>query len=162
MALIQIINEYNTLIAYRKKLQKYFGPEVRVLIGGSYALKFQLDEFKDRYVHDYDFIVVGTEKVLSEKRKDLDELVSLGILKKDNNYLDNFTYKLPFLNGRPCDLILEYSKTTPLDIQIFDSPEHILEIKKKWVKQRVRQGVTPRNKDLLDIDILEEVADLPF
>lgn len=158
----QIINEYNFLIDYRNRLQNFLGSKVRVLIGGSYALKFQLEEFKDRYIHDYDFIAIGKEENLSEIKNKLEELVSLRIIRKNANYKDCLTYQLPTLNGKSCDLILEPNKQSLIDVQIFDTPEHILEIKKKWVVQRTLKGVTSRFKDLEDIRILEKIVSLPF
>ena len=158
----EIIIEYNILTEYRTKLQNFLGSKVKVLIGGSYALKFQLEEFKDRHIHDYDFIVIGKEENLSEIKNRLEELVSLHIIRKNANYKDALTYQLPMLNGKNCDLILEPNNQSLIDVQIFDTPEHILEIKKKWVVQRTLKGISSRSKDLKDIEILEEIVSLPF
>lgn len=156
----QILAIHSKVLGTRETIKRLFEEyDVSVTIGGSYALKFFCSEFADREQKDYDFIIQGDKETLDKVRNILEGLCRLGVASK--GYSAGCAYHVGTLNGLPIDIILQEGKKK-VPCVLFQSVEDVLNAKRGYVEDYIKRGREPREKDLKDIALLEELTDLPF
>lgn len=142
--------------------------DVNVLIGGSYALKYQCDCFENREITDYDFIVRVNNKEVMEVSNFFHALTYMGIT--EHGYSGNGAYKFRNVcfNGKYAECIIVPVEDTvsvhsvrPFG-RIWEKPVNIIEAKKGYIEEFTKKGLKPRQKDVDDVDNYYQNEDLPF
>lgn len=160
-----IIAEHQMVLNKREELNRLFNmiADCHITVGGSYMLRYWCEDFFDREVSDYDFILHGEEKDIDKIKRFLGTLShSTGMI--TFKYYDNVSFYLGYLNGKKVNIIL--STEHHCKCSIFESIEDIINIKRKWADKAISEGRKPRMKDIADITIYEnwkaQNDDLPF
>lgn len=165
---LEIEKELKLVKKFRTSLNELFGnfPTINVSIGGSYALKAQLGQFHERQISDYDFIIhyykeddrykaMRIIRALCEMRL----LVPCASGSKD--YDDNSWYFTNLeLDGKRINLLM--ASETSSSVGCWEEPENILKVKRQYIEEAIKKNKIPREKDINDIRILEDVIELPF
>ena len=141
--------------------------DVNVLIGGSYALKYQCDCFADREISDYDFIIKVHQKDVPKVHEFFHTLERLHLASQ--GYSGNGAWKLPHAYmGRHAECIIH-----PMDDsasihsarivgRIWEKPLNVIQAKEEYVASYKAKGLEPRPKDIADIENYYKNEDLPF
>ena len=142
--------------------------DVNVLIGGSYALKYQCDCFESRVVTDYDFIIRVCKKDACKVFGFFRSLVFLNIAEHGYSGNDAFKFKSVCLNGKYAECII-----VPVDDtcsvhsfrtfgRVWEKPINIIKAKEGYIEEFHKKGLEPRQKDVEDVDNYYKNEDLPF
>lgn len=132
--------------------------EVNVLIGGSYALKYQCDSFSNREVSDYDFIIRANEYEISKVRDLFASLVKLGIAIQGYSSNEAYVLESVCLNGKhaECIIVPVPDGTSICNFRkigrIWEKPINVIQAKEKYVADYKAKGLEPRPKDISDIE----------
>lgn len=133
---------------------------VKVVIGGSMALKAQLGElseyFNQREVHDIDLIVIGLPQEIGMVRSYLMDISSF--FNPNSHDTDGYEYQRVKFGmtptGMPVD-VLFHVVTTEAEFEsikgVFHKPEDIIRAKWHYTIQHILKGIAPRRKDLDDL-----------
>lgn len=141
---------------------------VNVLIGGSYALKYQCDSFEKREVTDYDFIIRVSKKESFKVYNFFRAMVSLGIM--EHGYSGNDAYKFNHvcLNGKyaECIVVPVEDDCSPHSVRVYgrtwEKAVNIIKAKKEYIDSYKKKGLEPRKKDVEDVENYYANEDLPF
>ena len=164
-SIYQIVSEHKNVLNTRERLEEMFSKiaDCHVTIGGSYMLKYWCEAFSEREVSDYDFIL----HALPENMEKIDNFLSImnGITGWIGGcrYYDRKSFYFGYCNGLRINIILESGKYCPC--ANFESLKDIINVKKEWCEEAIKQGKRPRYKDVEDIatyEAWEAENDLPF
>lgn len=133
---------------------------VKVVIGGSMALKAQLGElseyFNQRDVHDIDLIVIGLPQEIEMVRSYLIDISSF--FNPNDHDADGCEYQRVKFGvtptGMPVDVLFHVITTDAEFDSIkgtFHKPEDIARAKWHYTIQHILKGIAPRQKDLDDL-----------
>lgn len=146
---------HEQLLKMRHSLQTIFhGLNISVSIGGSYALKWHSAEFAMREIHDYDFIVRGSQEAICKVRQILVAMMQLGLVQHPGEIQasDSGSWTMGEYNGHTIDIILTVG--TPCPCVIMESLEDIAKAKLRYKAKYRKMGKQPRIKDVQDLEIL--------
>lgn len=153
-----IYNTHEQLLKMRHSLNTLFHDlNVSVTIGGSYALKWHAAEFATREIHDYDFIVRGSQEAICKVRQILIAMMYLGLVKHpgDMQASDSGSWVMGDYNGHPIDIILTVG--TPCPCCVFESLVDIAKAKLSYKAKYKKMHIEPRVKDIQDLEILHKL-----
>ena len=154
MSIYDMFSEYNSLKFYCENLQNLLSSdkhEVKVRIGGSYALKYWYSEFANREVHDYDFIVFGDFDYIKNK---LDTMCKLGLIYHvRENYVYSTAYTFGEVMGKRAEVLL-CNNYASASIGIVNSAKNVCAAKLQYIKNALQRHRIPRAKDVRDCYIL--------
>lgn len=156
----EMVVENRQVEIHARRLEKLF--LTRVVIGGSYALKYQLRNFWNREVSDYDFIVYPRDEADRVRiLRMLATMKDLGLI--HGGYYGEYAYKFGWLMGKQVEVLVS-DKFAGGIVSMYESPQRIKEVKECWVLKFKNKGLEPREKDIEDIAKIEEelLVDLPW
>ena len=159
----QLLHEYDKVMNTRERLEKIFGmiTDCHVTVGGSYALKYLCEIFAEREVSDYDFILYADEKGATKIKSFVSLMnVSMPVMSEAYMYTGHLSFYWGYLNGKKINIILKTDKYCPC--ANFESLDEIIDIKRKWCEEAIKNGKAPRVKDEEDIMKYDEWSSLPF
>lgn len=157
-SLKDIYSTHLQLLKMRYSLQTLFrGLNVGITIGGSYALQWHSKEFALREIHDYDFIVRGSQESIQKVRQILIAMMGLGLVKHPGEVQasDSGSWIMGEYNGHLIDIILTVG--TPCQCVIIESLEDIAKAKLRYKAKYRKMGKQPRIKDVQDLEILHNL-----
>lgn len=140
--------------------------KINVRLGGSFALWAQIPNWREP--HDIDIIVSGDRSVCADLYNRL--CYARNILGSLNSNSDRSCYSaripIPDILGKPAELLFEFDGrfdgSRHCDLE---SVEHVLDIKRQYIKNNQSLGIKPRTKDVEDVKRIEswlDSIDLPF
>lgn len=161
-SICDILTEHNSVLRRRELISTLFNSVAKctVVVGGSYMLKYWSEIYSNREVHDYDFVVYADG---SDYDKILVFMKTLAAISEGFlGYGDYLSIYLHSLNGKKVNVILK--KGTMPSCSIYEGLQEILKVKQEWVSKAIKEGRTPRKKDLDDIAryIIHQLAHMTF
>lgn len=162
-SICDILTEHDSVLKRRELISTLFNSVAKctVVVGGSYMLKYWSEIYSNREVHDYDFIVYADG---SDYDKILVFMKTLAAMSGSSlGYGDYLSIYLHNLNGKKVNVVLK--KGIMPSCCIYEGLQEILKVKQEWVDKAIKEGRTPRKKDLDDIaryNIHQLTYGLPF
>lgn len=146
---------------YRFNLQRLLSDgdkyRIYVVIGGSYALKCQVDDFAGRETHDYDFIVLcPDQESMSHTIKMLNTLTYLGgahVVGYNYSPGGSRVYTVGSVIGCKADIIVKHCENPEGEISlgIYHDPFTIMKAKLTYIRRAINNNNYVRNKDIQDL-----------
>lgn len=138
---------------------------INVRLGGSFALWAQIPNWREP--HDIDIVVSGDRSVCMDLYNRL--CYARNILGSLNSNSDKSCYSaripIPDILGKPAELLFEFDNRFDGGSCDLESVEHVLDIKRQYIKNNQALGIKPRTKDVEDVKRIEnwlDSIDLPF
>lgn len=142
--------------------------DVNVLIGGSYALKYQCDCFENREVTDYDFIIRVCKNDADKVYNFFQTLSNMGIAEHGYSGNDAYKFRNVILDGKYAEcIIVPVEDTCSVHSvrtfgRIWEKPANIIKAKEGYIEEFRLKGLEPRQKDVNDVENYYQNEDLPF